>query len=98
MIRMRILSAKTLRDEIIARLSEACSEMMEVFGEEFMGLVLFGSMARGEAGGSSDVDVLVVFRSLRGVDVRDKAYSILARHVRRPLVLVDMSEGLLGWR
>lgn len=35
--------------------------LKEVLGERLLGLVLFGSIARGEAGKESDVDLLVLF-------------------------------------
>jgi predicted nucleotidyltransferase len=34
-------------DDVILRLRERCRALEEVFGDEFVGLVLFGSWARG---------------------------------------------------
>lgn len=53
------------RDEVIAFLTSRRQEMAERFGVS--SLSLFGSMARGEAGPKSDVDVLVEFRETPGL-------------------------------
>jgi len=84
------LRARPTPEDIIAALSEACEELSRLLGEELVGLALFGSWARGEAGEESDVDVLVVLRSLRGMDIRSTTYRTIARHVKRALTLVDV--------
>jgi len=48
------------RDEVLGFLSSHLQELGERFG--VCSLSLFGSMARGEAGPESDVDILVEFR------------------------------------
>ncbi len=78
-------------EELIRRLEEASEDLKRVIGEAFAGLLLFGSYARGEASKGSDVDVLVVMRGLRDLRVRGDVYSVLARHVGRPLTLVDVN-------
>ena len=42
--------------------AELVHRAQELVGESFIGLVLFGSMARGEARDSSDVDLLIVVK------------------------------------
>ena len=76
--------------ELLKGLSEAAEELSNVLGEEFVGMALFGSHARSEARPDSDVDVLVVLRSIKGVEVRSKIYNIVSRHVRRAVTLVDL--------
>jgi len=53
-------------------------------------MVLFGSWARSEAKENSDVDVLVVLRDLRGMEVRSKIYKVITRYVERAVTLVDI--------
>ncbi len=55
--------------------------------------MLFGSWARGEAREDSDVDVMVLFNTLSGLDVRARAYEVLRRFVKRDITLVDMRRG-----
>jgi len=83
------MSTPTLK-ELVRRLESASKDLKRALGDRFVGLMLFGSHARGEATERSDVDVLVVLRGLRGLRVRGEVYSVLARHVRRPLTLVDV--------
>ena len=82
--------SKITLGEIIKRLKSASKNLKEAFGEAYVGLLLFGSYARGEASDRSDVDVLVVMRGLKGLKVRGDVYSILAKHVGRPLTLIDV--------
>lgn len=79
---------------VVEALRCACGELVRVFGNRFVGLVLFGSWARGEAGVGSDVDVFVVLRGGCSFDVRSKVYRVVAKHVRRhvTLVCVDVSD------
>lgn len=53
------------RDEIIGFLSDRRQELAERFGVR--SLVLFGSVARDEAGPESDVDLLVEFHETPGL-------------------------------
>jgi predicted nucleotidyltransferase len=78
------------REELIEKLKLCSSVLEEELGGELLGLVLFGSWARGEAREDSDVDVFVLFKSLRGLEARSRVYSILAKCVGRPLTLIDM--------
>ena len=61
-------------------------ELLEAFamglGENLIGLVLYGSVARGEAHEGSDVDVLVVAQGLRG-SFLERQQTILARLPQR---------------
>jgi len=81
---------------LVEMLREASIDLRRVFGDRFVGLMLFGSYARGEASEGSDVDVLVVLRGLRGLRVRGEIYKVISEHVGKPLTLIDLSlEGLL---
>jgi predicted nucleotidyltransferase len=71
-------------------LKKSSEELANVFKDEFIGLILFGSWARGEAEADSDIDLLIVFKSLKGFDIRAKVYSIIAKQVKMPLTLVDI--------
>jgi uncharacterized protein len=59
-----------------ARVGGPAGELVEraaaAFGEELVGVVLFGSWARGEARAGSDVDVLLIVGG--GVELRRSAY------------------------
>ena len=75
---------------LLSALSAAAKELDELLGEEFVGMALFGSWARGEARPDSDVDVFIVLRSLKGMEARSRIYKVIARRVRRGLTLIDM--------
>jgi len=77
-------------DELVERLRGASEDLKSEFGDAFAGLLFFGSHVRGEAREDSDVDVLVVLRGLRGMEIRSKIYSVIADHVRKPLTLIDV--------
>ncbi len=59
------------------RILSSCKKILkEHYGENFAGLILYGSMARGKADESSDIDLLVLlkrpfnyFRELRIIDL-----------------------------
>ena len=76
--------------DLLKALSEASEEIAKTFGDELVGVALFGSWARGEGSEGSDVDVFVVLRTAKGLAVRSKIYRIIARHVRRAVTLIDM--------
>jgi predicted nucleotidyltransferase len=77
--------------DVIASLREACMDLGREFGDEFLGLMLFGSWARGEAREDSDVDVLVLFSNLTGnFDVRARVYGVIKRRINRDITLVIM--------
>jgi predicted nucleotidyltransferase len=75
---------------VIESLRSCSKDLESAFGDEFLGLVLFGSWARGEARVNSDVDVLVVLKSLRGLEVRSSIYVILSNCVKRSVTLIDV--------
>ncbi len=77
-------------EEIVRLLKNASAKLAEELKDEFLGFALFGSWARGEADEKSDVDVLVILRSIRGFDVRGRIYRILSEKVRKPLTLIDI--------
>lgn len=52
---------QTVRDGVARALA---ARLDEVYGEELVSVVLFGSVARGTAHATSDIDVLIVFRTL----------------------------------
>lgn len=53
-----------------AALAEFATELRTHFGERLTQLMLFGSYARGEATGDSDVDLLIVVKDLTTQDGR----------------------------
>ncbi len=79
--------------EIIQLLKNASIRLREEFNDEFVGLALFGSWARGEACEESDVDVFILLRSIKGFNVRGRIYTILSQEVKRPLTLIDVRVG-----
>lgn len=66
----------------ISRFVESCRNLL---GEQLLSIVLFGSTARGEAGKGSDIDLLVMLRSLedagKGVDAA--AQGVNASHINK---------------
>ena len=84
------MGARLTLEDLVACLSKACKELSGLLGDEFIGLALFGNWARGEAREESDVDVLVVLKSLEGMEIRSAIYRIIARHVKRALTLIDV--------
>ncbi len=85
-------------NELINLLRMACRDLEGEFSDEFLGLMLFGSWARGEAREDSDVDIMVLFNTLSGLDVRARAYEVLRRFVKRDITLVDMRRSELSGR
>ena len=83
---------------MINLLKMACRGLEGEFGGEFLGLMLFGSWARGEAREDSDVDLLILFNTLRGLEARARAYEVLRRFIRRDITLIDMRRDELRGR
>lgn len=81
---------ETSLDELVERLRSASEDLKSEFRDSFTGLLFFGSHVRGEARKDSDVDLLVVLKGLKGMEVRSKIYNIIADHVRKPLTLIDV--------
>lgn len=77
-------------DHIIEILMKSSERLAEVLGDEFVGLILFGSWARGKARADSDVDILLVLGSIGGFDARVSIYSTLAENLRMPVTFVDV--------
>jgi predicted nucleotidyltransferase/HEPN domain-containing protein len=84
-------SARVPREaaDIVQKLKECASELEKLLGDELLGLLLFGSWARGEAREDSDVDVFIVLKSLKGVEARALVYKVVAERVKRAVTLVD---------
>ena len=70
------------REEVLARLAEHRAELLQM---DVASLAIFGSVARGEAGPNSDVDLLVEFTRPVGMfhflEVKEYLESILGRTV-----------------
>lgn len=77
------------RELIIQKLKECTSDLERLLGEEFLGLVLFGSWARDEAKEDSDVDIFVVLKSLKGIEIRLAIYKVVSGCLRRAVTLID---------
>jgi predicted nucleotidyltransferase len=74
-------------EKVLATRAVVASAVEEAVREVTAGVVvsaaIYGSMARGEAGPESDVDVLVVWEDATAVDQRDAALESLDERVRR---------------
>lgn len=77
-------------EALLKRLQRASSELKEILGEGFTGLMLFGSYARGEAREDSDVDILVVLKGLKGMRIRSIIYKVIVDNIGLPITLVDI--------
>lgn len=82
------------RDEVLGFLSSHRQELEDQFGVS--SLALFGSVARGEAGPESDIDVLVEFRETPGLSEYMSLKFWLEDHLERPVDLV-MKTALKPW-
>lgn len=82
------------RDEILEFLSRHYPELRRRFG--VTSLALFGSVARGEAGSESDIDILVEFRGTPSLREYMDLKFWLEEHLRRPVDLV-MKSALQPW-
>lgn len=68
-----VLALAGLRGELVGRLSERFSGWPDL-----LGAWLLGSVARGDAGGESDVDVLIVARDLESADLHERLAQLQA--------------------
>ena len=74
----------SIREDVLKKLQHHLPEIQQQFGIETLGI--FGSVARGEDGPESDIDILYTFRS--GIktyhallDLADYLEALLGRHV-----------------
>jgi predicted nucleotidyltransferase len=70
---------------------ELCVALQRVFMDKLVSVVLFGSVARGEARVDSDVDLLIVARACRSRGLRGLSY---LRELRSLLSPLSRSSGL----
>jgi uncharacterized protein len=90
---------------MLREIPQACKSVIERhYGDQFMGLILFGSMARDDGDSASDIDLLVLlsepfdyFRELR--TLVDLLYPIQLESNRlisaKPAALADFERGAL---
>jgi len=83
--------AEPYRD-VVARLLEG---LLAAWGERLVSLVVFGSVARGEARGGSDVDLLVVGASLPRPRFRRQELFEVAERFVEPLMEELRSKGFI---
>jgi len=60
---------RVLPPAVKVALSEYAARLRDVFGERFVELRVFGSLARGEAHEDSDIDVLVLVEQLSELEI-----------------------------
>ena len=82
------------RDEILCLLNAYIRELRERF--DVRSLALFGSIARGEAGPESDVDILVEFKGQPGFDGY-MALKLFLEDLLKAKVDLVMSGALKPW-
>ncbi|MEJ5293574.1 MAG: nucleotidyltransferase domain-containing protein [Candidatus Methanosuratincola sp.] len=58
------LSVETVNSRLFTLATDYSKELLSCLGDELVSVVLFGSVARGEASASSDVDLFIVIRDL----------------------------------
>lgn len=58
----RASAIERLTSDLAELLDRLATELLELYGERYRGLVLYGSYARGEADEGSDVDVLLLLK------------------------------------
>jgi uncharacterized protein len=79
---LAVLEVRMIREEVLARLAEHQADLRAL---DIASLAVFGSVARGEAGPDSDVDVLVKFARPVGIfrflEVKEYLEAILGRPV-----------------
>ena len=59
-------------------LGETEVTLRSIYGERFLGLVLFGSYARGTAAPGSDIDIVLLLRDCEGVRERRHYFAAIA--------------------
>ena len=92
---MAIVRLGVKREEAIELLREASEALRAQYGDRIVAVGLFGSVARGEAGERSDVDVLVVVRDWPGgLERRRQLYKILHSYLGGDVTLIDVDYGV----
>jgi predicted nucleotidyltransferase len=84
------------------RLERAVRELLSELGNSVVGVALFGSLARGEAGERADADFLVVLRGIEhSLERRRRVYLPLYRGLNRneakpmDVTVIDLDDSLL---
>jgi predicted nucleotidyltransferase len=84
------------------RLERAVRELLSELGSSVVGVALFGSLARGEAGERADADFLVVLRGIEhSLERRRRVYFPLYRGLNRDearpmdVTVIDLDDSLL---
>jgi predicted nucleotidyltransferase len=70
-------------------------ELEEIFQDDLISVVVFGSAARGEAGENSDIDVLIVAEKFEKVD-RDEVIDSIEEHLKISEDYFDLVENNLA--
>lgn len=72
---------------------DGVKRLVESLGDKIVAVALFGSLARSEAGGKSDVDLLVVVEGMpKGIERRFAIYDIVYKTVRRDVTIIDVDK------
>lgn len=72
---------------------EAVKHLIEELGNRVIAVALFGSLARGEASGRSDADLLVVVKGMpRGMKRRFAIYDVAYKTIQRDITIIDVDE------
>ncbi|RLE96241.1 MAG: hypothetical protein DRJ57_05835 [Thermoprotei archaeon] len=88
---MDVVRLSVEREEAVVLLRKASEALRARYGGRVVAVGLFGSVARGEAGERSDVDVLVIVRDWpRGLERRRQLYRILHSYLGGDVTLIDV--------
>jgi predicted nucleotidyltransferase len=82
-----------------AILDEVEGKLRDIYGDCFLGLVLFGSYARGDAVKGSDIDLILLLRDCAGVrERRHYAEAIAELSLRHDVVISLVPMGIEEYR